>query len=85
MREILSFLGSLMCIPHFEIVNDPALQRVAEQRGSVVRTRTNDPGVIVHELWHVCQEQRLGVATTDAESARREHEARTVELMWRGR
>ena len=23
----LSFLGSLMCIPHFEIVNDPALQR----------------------------------------------------------
>ena len=36
MREILSFLGSLMCIPHFEIVNDPALQRVAEQRGSIV-------------------------------------------------
>jgi hypothetical protein len=85
MLEILSFLGSLMCAPRFEIVSDPTLLRVAEQRGSIVRTRTDDPGVIVHELWHVCQEQRLGVAATDAESARREHEARTVELMWRGR
>ena len=85
MREILSFLASLMCYPSFEIVSDPGLMRVAEQRGSVVRTRTSDPGVIVHELWHVCQEQALGVSETDAESARREDEARVVELIWRHR
>ena len=85
MREILSFLGSLMCIPH---LRSSTIQRCSESQSSAAahrRTRTDDPGVIVHELWHVCQEQRLGVATTDAESARREHEARTVELMWRGR
>lgn len=85
MIDVLVFLAQLACRPVFEVVHDPALVRVAEQRGPVIRTRTADPGVLVHELWHVCQEQAAGPATTDAESARRESEARTVESLWRER
>lgn len=83
MTEVLAFLAIFDCHPVYSLVTDPSLVRVAEQRGPVVRLRTTDRAVIVHELWHVCQEQALGLAQTDAESARREEEARRIELMWR--
>jgi len=81
--EVLAFLALFDCHPTYTLVPDPALVRVAEQRGPVVRLRSADPAVLVHELWHVCQEQALGLAETQEESARREAEARRVELMWR--
>lgn len=83
MSEVLAFLALFDCHPSFTVVHDPSLIRVAEQRGTVIRTRSNDPAVLVHELWHVCQEQALGLAQTDAESARREAEARKIEVIWR--
>ncbi len=85
MIEILLFIGSIGCAPRFEVQDDPTLDRPGRQQGGIVRVRTADPGVLVHELWHVCQEAARGVATSTDESARREDEARTVELMWRQR
>ncbi len=85
MTDLLLFLAALGCHPQFSIAYDHTLDRPARQSGSLVRVRTSDPGVWVHELVHVCQEQALGPSQTDAESARREEEARTVELLWRQR
>lgn len=85
MIDILTWLAMLGCVPNASVVNDPTLDRPGRQEGAVIRVRTNDPGVWVHELWHVCQWQRLGEATTRDEWTRREQEAHTVELMWRQR
>ena len=83
MNDVILFLAVLGCHPSFSIIHDAALDRPARQSGSLIRTRTNDPAVLVHELVHVCQEQAHGPSTTDAESARREREARAIEIMWR--
>lgn len=83
MSGILAFLLALGCKPVFAIEHAPGLDRPGRQRGALVRVRTTDDAVLVHELWHVCQEQRLGLSTTGAESARREAEARRVELVWK--
>jgi hypothetical protein len=85
MLEILTFLAALGCTPAFELVMDPALDRPGRQVGNTVRVRTNDAGVWAHELWHVCQYQKLGEAKTAEESAQREAEAHTVEQLWRTR
>ena len=85
MTEVLLFLAIFGCHPRFSITYDDTLDRPARQSGSLVRVRTTDDAVLVHELVHVCQEQALGPSATDAESARREREARAIELMWRQR
>jgi hypothetical protein len=85
MSEVLLFLAIFGCRPSFSITHDDTLDRPARQSGSLVRVRTTDDAVLVHELVHVCQEQAHGPSATDAESARREREARAIELMWRQR
>ena len=85
MTEVLLFLAVFGCRPSFSIAYDPTLDRPARQSGSLVRVRTTDDAVLVHELVHVCQEQAHGPAWSDAESARREQDARMVEIMWRQR
>jgi len=83
--EALAFLLALGCSPHASIVYDATLDRPGRQQGALVRVRTADAGVEVHELWHVCQEQAHGPAWSAEESARREVEARRVEVLWRQR
>jgi hypothetical protein len=85
MIELLTFLAALGCSPQFALQYDATLDRPGRQAGILVRVRTSDPGVWVHELVHVCQEQAQGPAWSDAEAERREAEARTVELLWRQR
>ena len=85
MNEVIVFLAIFGCHPSFSITYEPTLDRPARQSGSLVRVRTTDDAVLVHELVHVYQEQALGPSATDAESARREREARAIELMWRQR
>lgn len=85
MIEILLFLASLGCEPRAQVVYDHALDRPGRQQGALVRVRTADQGVWVHELYHACQEAAQGPAQSDAESAQREEQARVVELMWRHR
>ena len=83
--EALAFLLALGCSPQASIVYDATLDRPSRQQGALVRVRTTDPGVEAHELWHVCQEQARGPAWSAEESARREVEARRVEVLWRQR
>lgn len=83
--EALAFLLALGCSPQASIVYDATLDRPGRQQGALVRVRTADAGVEVHELWHVCQEQARGPAWNAEESARREAEARRVEVLWRQR
>ncbi len=83
--EALAFLLALGCSPQASIVYDATLDRPGRQQGALVRVRTADAGVEVHELWHVCQEQAHGPAWSAEESARREVEARRVEVLWRQR
>ena len=67
----------------------PAVRRAARQVRRAVEGAGDDVElairVEVHELWHVCQEQAHGPAWSAEESARREAEARRVEVLWRQR
>ena len=84
MNDVLAFLSALDCRPSAVIVQTPDLRRVAYYEHGTVYTRSTDPAVLVHELWHDCQRQRLGDAWSREEQARREAEAHRVEIMWRG-
>ena len=83
MSDVLAFLVTLDCRPSAVIVQTPDLHRVAYYEHGTVYTRSTDPAVLVHELWHDCQRQRLGDAWDAVEQARREAEAHRVEIMWR--
>ena len=83
MNDVLAFLVALDCRPSAVIVLTPDLHRVAYYEHGTVYTRSTDPAVLVHELWHDCQRQRLGDAWSREEQARREAEAHRVEIMWR--
>lgn len=83
MSDVLAFLAALDCRPSAVIVQTPDLHRVAYYEHGTVYTRSTDPAVLVHELWHDCQRQRLGDAWDSVEQARREAEARRVEIRWR--
>ena len=83
MTDALAFLAALGCKPSAAVVTVPDLHRVAYYEHGTVYTRTDDPAVMVHELWHDCQRQRLGDAWDAEEQARREAEAHRVEIMWR--
>ena len=83
MSGVLAFLAALDCRPSAVIVQTPDLHRVAYYEHGTVYTRSTDPAVLVHELWHDCQRQRLGDAWDAVEQARREAEAHRVEIMWR--
>jgi hypothetical protein len=54
MTEVLLFLAVFGCRPSFSIAYDATLDRPARQSGSLVRVRTTDDAVLVHELVHVC-------------------------------
>ena len=84
MNDVLAFLAALDCRPSAVIVQTPDLHRVAYYEHGTVYTRSTDPAVLVHELWHDCQRQLLGDAWSREEQARREAEAHRVEIMWRG-
>lgn len=82
--DVLVFLAALGCVPHAEIVIDSAAPMRAYAVDHVV-TFSAPPtaNMLVHELWHVCQYQQRGSsAGNDAERARREVEARRVELLY---
>ena len=83
MNDILAFLADLNCRPSAVIVHTPDLHRVAYYEHGTVYTRSTDPAVLVHELWHDCQRQRLGDAWSREEQVRREAEAHRVEAIWR--
>ena len=83
MTDALAFLAALGCRPSAVIVQTPDLHRVALYEHGTVYTRSTDPAVIVHELWHDCQRQRLGDAWSREEQWRREAEAHRVEMLWR--
>ena len=83
MNDVLAFLAALDCRPSAVIVQTPDLHRVAYYEHGTVYTRSTDPAVLVHELWHDCQRQRLGDAWDAEEQARREAEAHRVEIQWR--
>ena len=86
MNDVLAFLAAFDCRPSAVIVQTPDLHRVAYYEHGTVYTRSTDPAVLVHELWHDCQRQRqrLGDAWSREEQVRREAEAHRVEIMWRG-
>lgn len=54
-----------------------------QEKRSPRHLRSTDPAVLVLELWHDCQRQRLGDAWNREEQARREAEAHRVEIQWR--
>ena len=83
MSDVLAFLAALDCRPSAVIVQTPDLHRVAYYEKGTVYARSTDPAVLVHELWHDCQRQRLGDAWDAVEQARREVEAHRVEAIWR--
>jgi len=83
MNDVLAFLAALDCRPSAVIVQTPDLHRVAYYEQGTVYTRSTDPAVLVHELWHDCQRQKLGDAWDAVEQARREVEAHRVEAIWR--
>jgi len=83
MSDVLAFLAALDCRPSAVIVQTHDLHRIAYYERGTVYTRSTDPAVLVHELWHDCQRQRLGDAWDAEEQRRREAEARRVEIMWR--
>ena len=82
-NDVLAFLAAFDCRPSAVIVQTPDLHRVAYYEHGTVYTRSTDPAVLVHELWHDCQRQRLGDAWSREEQARREAEAHRVEIQWR--
>ena len=84
MSDVLAFLAALDCRPSAVIVQTHDLHRVAYYEHGTVYTRSTDSAVLVHELWHDCQRQRLGDAWDAEEQRRREAEAHRVEIMWRG-
>jgi hypothetical protein len=83
MSGVLAFLAALDCRPSAVIVQTHDLHRIAYYERGTVYTRSTDPAVLVHELWHDCQRQRLGDAWSAEEQARREAEAHRVEAIWR--
>ena len=83
MSGVLAFLAALDCRPSAVIVQTHDLHRIAYYERGTVYTRSTDLAVIVHELWHDCQRQRLGDAWDAEEQARREVEAHRVEAIWR--
>ena len=83
MNDVLAFLAALDCRPSAVIVQTHDLHRIAYYERGTVYTRSTDPAVLVHELWHDCQRQRLGDAWSREEQVRREAEAHRVEIMWR--
>ena len=83
MNDVLAFLAALNCRPSAVIVQTPDLHRVAYYEHGTVYMRSTDPAVLVHELWHDCQRQRLGDAWDAEEQRRREAEAHRVESIWR--
>ena len=83
MNDVLAFLAAFDCRPSAVIVQTPDLHRVAYYEQGTVYTRSTDPAVLVHELWHDCQRQRLGDAWSAEEQRRREVEAHCVEIQWR--
>ena len=83
MSGVLAFLAALDCRPSAVIVQTHDLHRIAYYERGTVYTRSTDPAVLVHELWHDCQRQQLGDAWSREEQARREAEAHRVEIMWR--
>ena len=54
MSDVLAFLDALDCRPSAVIVQTPDLHRVAYYEHGTVYTRSTDPAVLVHELWHDC-------------------------------
>ena len=83
MSGVLAFLAALDCRPSAVIVQTHDLHRIAYYERGTVYTRSTDPAVLVHELWHDCQRQRLGDAWSREEQVRREAEAHRVEMIWR--
>jgi len=83
MSGVLAFLAALDCRPSAVIVQTHDLHRIAYYERGTVYTRSTDPAVLVHELWHDCQRQRLGDAWSREEQVRREAEAHRVESIWR--
>jgi hypothetical protein len=77
---VLGFLATLNCHP---AVTYEAAERSYFKAGVVYLAPGADSGVLVHELWHACQEQRYGPAKSRLENEAREAEARKIELIWR--
>lgn len=81
---IIPFLAALGCYPspNTLVTVDPTAPLVGFAIDGHIIVRELDESVMVHELWHVCQWQKAGRAWSDKEFARREAEARRVQLLW---
>jgi len=79
---VLAFLAMLHCVPSAQIVVASGLTIPGYYKAGVVVVRAMNDAVLVHELYHACQERSFGIAKSIGENAAREVEAKAVEVLW---
>ena len=83
MTEVLAFLLMLGCAPNAEVRIDHAIPYAGGYENGIVRVKDiNNTSVLVHEIWHNCQEQKYGPIRSDEDHRAREHEAERVQRLW---